>query len=222
MSASAKSTSTIEDYNRVAREFDDGNKNHDVSQNLEALLKPLLPAEGEPFKPLDILDVGCAGGRDLVELTRRGHRAVGLEGAPAFCALAREKVPQCEVWEQDLTALNLPADRFDGVFANAVLFHVPSESLDGVLAQIWQSLRPGGVLFVSNAHGFGEDKEGWTNGRTPGTRSWVCWLSKESWVKRCQNAGFELLDLYYRPPGRPREQQPFLATVWRRPVTTSD
>ena len=32
------------------------------------------------------------------------------------------------------------------------------------------------------------------------------------------DAGLELLDSYYRPPGKAREQQPFLATVWRRPL----
>ena len=58
----------------------------------------------------------------------------------------------------------------------------------------------------------------YAQGRTAGTRSYVCWLSEGSWVRHCEEAGLELLDLYYRPPGKPREQQPFLATVWRRPA----
>ena len=39
----------------------------------------------------------------------------------------------CAVWEQNLLALDLPPAQFDGVFANAVLFHVPSEELPHVL-----------------------------------------------------------------------------------------
>jgi hypothetical protein len=100
--------------------------------------------------------------------------------------------------------------------ANACLFHVPSASLPATLAALHGTLKAGGVLFVSNAHGFGKDQEGWTQGRTEHTRSYVCWLSEATWVLRCEAAGFELLDKYYRPPGRPREQQPFLATVWRK------
>jgi SAM-dependent methyltransferase len=165
----------------VALAFDEGNKGHDVSQNLEALLSSLTAPAGAP-RALDVLDLGCAGGRDLLALAARGHRPVGLDGAPEFVALARAKGP-FEVWEQDLCRLALPAARFDGVFANAVLFHVPSVHLDAALAQIWATLRPGGAFFCSNAHGFGEDKEGWTRGRTPGTRSWVCWLSEASWVR---------------------------------------
>ena len=65
--------------------------------------------------------------------------------------------------------------------------------------------------------GFGEDREGWTEGRTPGTRSYVTWLSEETWVALCKReSGLNLLQAYYRPPGKPRAQQPFLATVWQR------
>src|SRR2546426_3782311 len=42
----------------------------------------------------------------------------------------------CEVWEQDFLRLELPPARFDGVFANAALFHVPCQELPRVLAQL--------------------------------------------------------------------------------------
>ena len=206
----AKGAATIADYEAIADGFHQGNLNHDVSQNLEALLQALGGRPG-----LDILDLGCAGGRDLVALTKRGHRAVGLEGGSRFCQLARA-TSGCEVLQQNLCELQLPAEAYDGIFANAVLFHVPSTALPMVLEGLHRALRPGGVLFSSNAHGFGEDREGWTDGRTPGNSSWVCWMSEASWTSTMQDAGFELLDLYYRPPGKPREQQPFLATVWRK------
>jgi SAM-dependent methyltransferase len=208
---------TLDDYAAVAAGYAQGNINHDVSQNIEALLRPLSGRA-----PLDILDVCCASGRDLVTFTKMGHRAVGLDGVPAFCAMSRE-LSGCDVWEQDLSALELPRGRFDGIFANACLFHLPRVALPAALATFHQALRPHGILFVSNAHGFGEDKEGWTGGRTPSTRSYVCWLSEETWVETCQDAGFELINSFYRPSGKPRAQQPFLGTVWRkRPEATSE
>eukprot|EP01063_Lacrimia_lanifica_P005709 TRINITY_DN13449_c0_g1_i1.p2 TRINITY_DN13449_c0_g1~~TRINITY_DN13449_c0_g1_i1.p2 ORF type:complete len:216 (+),score=39.42 TRINITY_DN13449_c0_g1_i1:63-710(+) len=206
----AKGAATIADYDAVADAFHGGNLDHDVSQNLGAMLKALGDRPG-----MDILDLGCAGGRDLAALTKRGHRAVGLEGSTRFCELARA-FSGCAVLHQNLCELDLPLEAFDGVFANAVLFHVPSSALPGVLRELHGALRPGGVLFSSNAHGFGKDKEGWTGGRTPGARSWVCWLSEASWSRYMRAAGFDLVESYYRPPGRPREQQPFLATVWRK------
>lgn len=204
-------SATLADYAAVAEGYALGNLDHDVSQNIAALLRP-LPTD----RPLDLLDVCCASGRDLVAFTQLGHRAVGLDGVPAFCKMARAR-SGCPVWQQDLCALDLPAERFDGIFANACLFHLPRAALPAALAQLRGSLRPGGVLAVSNAHGFSQDQEGWTGGRTAGTRSYVCWLSEETWVDTCQTAGLELIESFYRPPGKPRPQQPFLVTVWRKP-----
>ena len=62
-----------------------------------------------------------------------------------------------EVWEQNFLKLNLPANRFDGIFANAALFHVPSQELPQVLLELHGSLKPRGVLFSSNPHGHNEE-----------------------------------------------------------------
>jgi SAM-dependent methyltransferase len=112
------------------------------------------------------------------------------------------------VWEQDLLALDLPERRFDGVFANAVLFHVPALELPRVLRELNATLKPGGVLFCSNPHG--RNEEGWNRGR------YGAYHDLETWQRFVTEAGFEELEHYYRPPGLPREQQPWLATVWRK------
>ena len=114
---------TLEHYDQNAEGFWRGTRDHDVTQNIEALLQHI---EGKP--PFTILDLGCGPGRDLKAFTALGHIAVGLEGAPRFAAMARE-YSGCEVWEQDFLRLDLPPARFDGIFANAALFHVPGQEL---------------------------------------------------------------------------------------------
>jgi len=37
-----------------------------------------------------------------------------------------------------------------------------------------------------------------------------------TWRSHVLSAGFVELAHYYRPPGLPREQQPWLASVWRK------
>jgi SAM-dependent methyltransferase len=148
---------TLEHYNQRAEGFWKGTHDHDVTQNIEALLQYI---ESEP--PFTILDFGCGPGRDLKAFVELGHIAVGLEGAEHFVAMARTN-SGCEVWQQDFLKLNLPDNRFDGVFANAALFHVPSQELPRVLGELFASLKPGGVLFSSNPHGHNE--EGWSHGR---------------------------------------------------------
>jgi SAM-dependent methyltransferase len=192
---------TLAHNEATATSFREGTWDHDVTQNYAALLERL-----EGPGPHAILDFGCGPGRDLAYFRSLGHEAVGLEGCGAFCAMARET--GCEVLEQDFLALALPAGRFDGVFANASLFHVPGLELRRVLGELRAALKPRGVLFSSNPRG--DDREGW-NGERYG-----CYWSLESWRRLVVAAGFEELGHYYRPPGLPREQQPWLATVWRR------
>ncbi len=114
----------------------------------------------------------------------------------------------CEVWQQDFLKLDLPKNFFDGVFANAALFHVPGQELPRVLSDLHATLRPGGVLFSSNPRG--QDEEGWGFGR------YGAYHDFESWRRYMSKAGFAELAHYYRPAGLPRERQPWLASVWRK------
>jgi SAM-dependent methyltransferase len=177
-----------------------------VSQNIAALLAQL---SSEP--PFTILDFGCGPGRDLKAFSSLGHVAIGLEGAARFVAMARADTA-CEVWQQDFLKLDLPDERFDGVFANAALFHVPCQELPRVLSQLRATLKPGGALFSSNPHG-GND-EGWSRGR------YGAYHDLQAWRRWMSQAGFVELEHYYRPAGLPREQQPWLASLWRRPASS--
>jgi SAM-dependent methyltransferase len=199
---SATSSRTLGHYEANAARFWEGTKDHDVTQNYAALLGAI---EGEP--PFTILDFGCGPGRDLAFFRARGHEAVGLDGCRAFCEMARRS-SGCEVLEQDFLALDLPPGRFDGVFANASLFHVPSSDLPRVLRELHAALKARGVLFASNPRG--DNQEGW-NGERYG-----CHWDFERWRDLVMPAGFEEITHYYRPAGKPRAEQPWLATVWRK------
>ena len=197
-------STTLGHYNSVAEGFREGTRDHDVSQNIDALLRHI---QGEA--PFDILDFGCGPGRDLQTFTRMGHTAVGLDGSEKLAQMARED-SGCEVWQQDFLKLDLPAERFDGIFANAVLFHIPRQELPRVLKELRGALKPGGVLFSSNPRG--ENQEGWNGPR------YGAYHDLQAWQQLLAEAGFVELEHYYRPAGLPREQQPWLASVWRKTV----
>lgn len=196
------SRTTLSHYERSAESFREGTRDHDVSHNVAALLRHI---EGKP--PFSILDVGCGPGRDLDTFQALGHVPVGLDGAPSFVRMARESTG-AEVLEQDLLQLELPREHFDGVFANAVLFHVPLQELPRVLSELYAALRPRGVLFSSNPRG--PDCEEWRGERYGSFLTW------ETWRALVIAAGFAELEHYYRPTGVERARQPWLASVWRR------
>lgn len=204
MNADDISRITLAHYDQTADAFFAGTIGHDVSQNIGALLGAI-----EGPVPWTILDLGCGPGRDLKTFTELGHRAIGLDGSARFAEMARS-YSGCEVWHQDFLHLELPAAMFDGIYANASLFHVPSAELPGVLAHLYASLKPRGVLFSSNPRG--DNREGW-NGPRYGS-----YHDYDTWERYLMTAGFTPLHHYYRPAGLPREQQPWLASVWRKPV----
>jgi SAM-dependent methyltransferase len=196
------SAATVGHYDAAGNEFWEGTRGHDVSQNTEALLEAVSGA-----LPYRILDLGCGPGRDLMYFAGLGHQVIGLDGSSVFVEMAR-KNSGCEVLHQDFLALDLPAASFHGVFANASLFHVPCQELPRVLAELHDTLRDGGVLFSSNPRG--DDREGWSGQRYGSYRG------VETWRRYGAEAGFTEVRQYFRPAGRPREQQPWSATVWRK------
>jgi SAM-dependent methyltransferase len=199
---------TLEHYNRTAEAFREGTRDHDVSQNIAALLRHI---RGAP--PFTILDFGCGPGRDLATFTAMGHVAIGVEGAERLAQMARE-ANRCEVWQQDFLALDLPAARFDGIFANASLFHVPRQELPRVLRELHATLKEDGVLFSSNPRGAND--EGWNRGR------YGAYHDLETWRQFTEAAGFVEIEHYYRPAGLPRDEQPWLATVSRKASKSTD
>lgn len=196
------SRSTIGHYDARAEIYWEGTRDHDVSQNIAALLRYI-----QGPSPFTILDFGCGPGRDLKTFAELGHAAVGLDGARRFVEMARA-YSGCEVWQQDFLALDLPADYFDGVFANAALFHVPSVVLPRVLQALHATLKPNGVLFSSNPRGANE--EGWNGAR------YGAFHDLEQWRRQLTAVGFVELAHYFRPDGLPCARQPWLASVWRK------
>lgn len=189
---------TLSHYENRAESFWQGTRDHDVSQNITALLEA-LPKD----KALDILDFGCGPGRDVHTFKALGHNPVGLDGSQSFCEMAR-KHSACPVLHQQFLSLELKDNSFDGIFANASLFHVPSKELTRVLRELHAALRPNGILFTSNPRG---EAEGW-NGERYGH-----YMELDVSKGFLQTAGFEITHHYYRPEGLPCEQQPWLAIV---------
>lgn len=196
---------TLAHYDQRAADYWEGTRDHDVSQNVSALLDHI-----DTPPPFDLLDFGCGPGRDLHTFKELGHRVIGLEGSPQLAAMARAH-SGCEVLEQNFLQLELPDEHYDGVFANAVLFHVPSQELPRVLKKLHATLKPGGALFSSNPRGDGQ--EGWNGDRYGAFYDWPAWRAHVS------AAGFVELAHYYRPQGVQIEQRPWLASVWRRPMS---
>jgi len=192
---------TLMHYENSAESFWQGTKDHDVFQNYAALQTRLPERSG-----MRILDFGCGPGRDLKHFKGRNHIPTGIDGCEAFCKMARD-FSGCEVLCQNFCNLDLPANEFDGIFANASLFHIPKKDFSRVLSELYACLKTGGILFSSNPRGNCEQFDGSRYGH---------YMEFDDYVKYVEDAGFTLVDHYYRPTGWPREEQTWLAVVCQK------
>jgi SAM-dependent methyltransferase len=95
---------------------------------------------------LDVLDVGCGQGIDLIRYARAHARIVGIDLTPRHVELARAHLASLDLAgtavEGDAEALPFPDESFDRVSSNGVLHHTPD--MARALREVWRVLRPGG------------------------------------------------------------------------------
>lgn len=193
---------TIAAYDQMADAYWTETRDRDLQSDYDLFLGH-LHGEG----PFDLLDLGCGPGRDLRYFASLGHRAVGIDGSARFVAMARA-YSGCVVMRQNFRRLRLAAERFDGVFASASLFHLLPADLPSVLTAVRATLKPRGVLLSLNPRG--RNEQGWLGDR------FCCYHSLSAWRRYVREAGFIELAHAYRPQGVPRARQNWITTVWRK------
>ena len=138
----------------------------DVWQTLQerqrALLRLFADLGWTDLAALRLLEVGCGGGANLLELLRLGfapENLVGAELLPERLAQARRVLPAgVQLFEGDASSLNIAPASKDIVFVSTVFSSLLDDAFQRRLAEaIWSWARPGGgVLWydftVNNPH----------------------------------------------------------------------
>jgi SAM-dependent methyltransferase len=124
---------------------------HARQERERALAGMLARHVRRPLAELDVLEVGCGGGDNLLELIRLGcdpARLVGNELLPERAAAARVRLPaSVAVHEGDALQLSLADASFDLVLQYTVFSSILSDDFQAQLAaRMWQWLRPGGAI----------------------------------------------------------------------------
>jgi SAM-dependent methyltransferase len=140
---------TLAWYNREAPVYA---RRREPSRNerLEAFLARLKPGAS-------ILELGCGGGQDAEVMIAAGFDVDPTDGSVGLAAEAERRLnrPVRIMRFEDLDAV----ERYDAVWANACLLHVPEAALADVMARVWRALKPGGVFFASFKSGDGGDRD---------------------------------------------------------------
>lgn len=120
------------------------------SEELDAFLA-LLPAGGA------ILELGCGGGQDSEAMLAKGFDVTPTDGIPEIALVAEKRLGRKVrvLLFNDLDEF----ERYDGIWANACLLHVPRNELQPIISRIHAALKAGGVFFASFKAGTAEGRD---------------------------------------------------------------
>ena len=121
-----------------------------------------------------VLEIGSGGGRDALELEKRGISVRRTDISKGFVELLRESGFEADLLDpliDDLADPQRPGTPYDGVWACACLIHVVREDFGTVLRRLAEATRTGGRLHASVREGDGEDAS--THGNDAAPRHYV-------------------------------------------------
>lgn len=103
-----------------------------------------------------VLEIGSGGGVDAKELLNLGFEYIGTDISSGLIKEARKLIPQVTFLNQSVYELKFDENTFDGIWAAAVLLHIPKSRIDEALQKIHFVVRPKGIGCISLKMGMGE------------------------------------------------------------------
>ncbi len=96
-----------------------------------------------------ILDVGCGAGVKSKYLTGKGLNVTGIDFSEKLIEIAKREVPGAQFHVMDMKDVSNLGIKFDGIFAQASLLHIPKKEISDVLKGLLLCLISGGYLYVA-------------------------------------------------------------------------
>lgn len=99
-----------------------------------------------------VVEIGCADGRDAVEILKRTPNYIGFDASEKLIQLAQKNLPKGTFLVEDMRTFNFPINT-DIVFGFASLIHLSRRELANIILAIHHSLNSGGILYISMKKG---------------------------------------------------------------------
>lgn len=115
-----------------------------------------LLLKGRLNPPMQLLDAGCGGGRNLRYFLRMGYSVYGIDQSSASIAQVRAvaarlapRLPPDNFRVETVEKMSFADSTFDVVLSSAVLHFARDEDhWQTMVSEMWRVLRPGGLFFA--------------------------------------------------------------------------
>jgi SAM-dependent methyltransferase len=128
-------------YNRIAEDWHNDHHQDDWwVEGTDTFISLLTPGA-------EVLDVGCGSGTKTKYLSERGLKVTGIDFSDKLIEIATREVHETKFLVMDMHDVPTMDQKFDGVFAQASLLHIPRNEIPDVLKGLLSVLKPGGHLY---------------------------------------------------------------------------
>ncbi len=174
-------------YEKTAEHYDSIRR--DVSE-----MKYLTDFFIKNVKGNEILDMGCAAGRDAKYFHDEGLDVTGIDFTKKFIQMSRLKAPKARFIQMDIRDLKFKDDKFDGIWCCAALLHIRKKQDKKTLKGFRRILRNNGLLYISVKKGTGEKmvmKEEYL-----GNEKFFAFYDKEEFEELVKKSGFKIMNSF--------------------------
>ncbi|MDR3581867.1 MAG: class I SAM-dependent methyltransferase [Candidatus Pacebacteria bacterium] len=130
-------------YDRIARDWNNDHTNDDWWVEGVAKFTSLLDPGAT------VLDVGCGSGVKSEILQGKGMKVTGIDFSEGMLEIAKRRVPNGNFLSFDLYDLSGLTEKFDAIFAQAVLLHIPKKDVGGIIHSLKGKLNTGGYFYIA-------------------------------------------------------------------------
>jgi SAM-dependent methyltransferase len=132
-----------ETYNRIAKDWMQDHATDVWSLEGVEHFASLMPKGGR------VLDAGCGAGEKSIYLAKQGLKVTAIDFSEEMIRLAKERAPGIDFLVKDITEPLHIEGVYDGVFAQAVLLHIPKAEVRRVIKNITSSLKQKGYFYLA-------------------------------------------------------------------------
>lgn len=148
-----------------------------------------------------VLDIGCAAGRDSKILNDLGLLVTGIDLSKSLLEIARAKFPKINFVQANFLNLPFVKESFDGVWAHASLLHLEEFSqVEQAIQEFNRILRKGGVLHVYVKQQVGEEKTSVVGDSLSNHERFFRWFTGDEVKKLLIENNFTILQLHDNLP----------------------
>jgi SAM-dependent methyltransferase len=138
-----KNNNLKEVYNKIAEDWNNDHSGDDWWIEGADIFLSLLPSGAK------ILDLGCGGGYKTKYIKDKGFTVEGIDFSESMIKIAKEKFLDINFKVVDVYNLDKYHKTFNGIFAQAVLLHIPKKRIIEVLKKIKSKLENNGLLYIA-------------------------------------------------------------------------